>query len=808
MGSEPSMIIVRKARRPFASSTPGLLAQHPFVAIDLETTGPSAHAHRIVEVGAVKMRADGTVIDTFGTVTNPGNDVPLTMSAQRIHNITPHEIRSAPPLAVVLNELADFVGPHGVVAHNISFESRFLTAAYDQLERPTPTWQGLCTLATARRFIDATSHKLSSLIELLELNARNTHRAVDDAHACGVLAAYLIDTLGICDLEPLAGGSDRPDVGGRADHESAVDTLAASLGATVIATHRRTQPTRRRRNATAAAEQPPNLRADSTAPEPGPTPREDDRKSGHASPTATPQVTAAMVKSAFGGNTPTDEQLAALDGFHDLSRLLMPALAGTGKTSTILAMSLIEQQARPHRRGCYIAFNASVAKEAEGKFPSTVQPMTAHSLAFKNIKNTRYGPLIGKLNQEELKWRTTAEAIHPRRTVVQMRDGNKLFNDYVVGRYALRAVEEFCKTLDPTLTVAHMPPIVGIERGSQQEQELAEAVIPCARRAWANLLDPHSMAVRFSHSVYLKLYADSNPRIGRDGDFIFLDEAQDSNALVRHIISRQSHLQVVIVGDENQSIYRFTGAVNAMRLFDCDKTVALTQSFRFGDAIAETANRYLAQLDAPTRVRGNPMISDRIDFEATHTAAVLARTNGGAVAEVIQAQRAGHKVAMIGKIAAAVKFCTTARSLLAGEAPEDPTYAAFSTWTDLAEWLENQPGVTDVAVLAKLISDNGVDVIEAALNNLVPPHMADVTVATCHSAKGLEFSSVRIADDFDNPDEAPRSGPFAVSDDDIVDEQRLAYVALTRAQNTLNPGRLVLPKDLRFVRDAPVGMLL
>ncbi|GAB33315.1 putative helicase [Gordonia otitidis NBRC 100426] len=803
MSDEPQMITVRKARRPFPSATLGVLAKHPFVAIDLETTGPSSHAHRIVEVGAVKMRADGTVIDTFGTVTNPGDDVPLTASAQRIHHITPHEIRCAPPLPVVLNELADFIGPNGVVAHNIPFESRFLSAAFERLDRPTPTWQGLCTLATARRFIDAPSHKLSSLIELLELDARNTHRAVDDAHACGLLAAYLIDTLGVSDLEPLTGTSTHSG-GGRVDHEQAVGALTTSLGATVIATHQRATPASRPTRATPVADIPDLPTAPERAPDTQPAPAAGTRPA--AAPPA--QMTAALVKSAFGGHSPTDEQMAAVEAFQQSSCLRLPALAGTGKTSTLLALARIEQHTHADRRGTYVAFNKSVAKEAAHKFPSTVQAMTAHSLAYKNIKSTPYGALIGKLNQEVPKWRTTAEAIHPRRTVVQMRDGERLFNEYVVGRYALRAVEEFCKTLDPDITDAHMPPIVGIERGSQQEQQLAAAVIPCARRAWKNLLDPHSMAVRFSHSVYLKLYADSDPRIGRDGDFIFLDEAQDSNALVRHIISRQKHLQIVLVGDENQSIYRFTGAVNAMRLFDCDQTVHLTQSFRFGDAVAETANCYLARLHAPVRVRGNPLIDDYVTFTDTDATAILARTNGGAVAEVIDAQRAGHKVAMIGKNDEAVKFCTTARSLLAGQSPQDPTYAAFSTWTDLTEWLENQPGVSDVAVLAKLITDNGVDVIESALNNLVDPRRADVTVATCHRAKGLEFPGVRIADDFDDPDEAPREGPFALSDDDIVDEQRLAYVALTRAQKTLNPGRLLKPRDLSFVREAPAGMLL
>ena len=78
---------------------------------------------------------------------------------------------------------------------------------------------------------------------------------------------------------------------------------------------------------------------------------------------------------------PTEEQervvLAAKSG----KDLVIQALAGTGKTTTLklLAEALFE------KRGTYIAFNKAIVEEAESKFPSNVKCRTAHSLAYGQV---------------------------------------------------------------------------------------------------------------------------------------------------------------------------------------------------------------------------------------------------------------------------------------------------------------------------------------------------------------------------------------------------------------------------------------
>jgi superfamily I DNA/RNA helicase len=89
------------------------------------------------------------------------------------------------------------------------------------------------------------------------------------------------------------------------------------------------------------------------------------------------------------------------------------------------------------------------------------------------------------------------------------------------------------------------------------------------------------------------------------------DEAQDAAPVIRAIIQQQK-VQTIAVGDENQAIYGFTGAINALDAFDAPHVLKLTKSFRFGQAIADTANRLLAKLDTDMRIVGHDPIPSQV----------------------------------------------------------------------------------------------------------------------------------------------------------------------------------------------------
>jgi hypothetical protein len=58
------------------------------------------------------------------------------------------------------------------------------------------------------------------------------------------------------------------------------------------------------------------------------------------------------------------------------------------------------------------------------------------------------------------------------------------------------------------------------------------------------------------------------------------------------------------------------------------RQLALSHSFRFGQAIAEEANRWLAIADAPIRLTDSPHVSGRLQPLPGTPEAILCRTNG------------------------------------------------------------------------------------------------------------------------------------------------------------------------------------
>src|SRR6185312_3463712 len=134
-------------------------------------------------------------------------------------------------------------------------------------------------------------------------------------------------------------------------------------------------------------------------------------------------------------------------------------------------------------------------------------------------------------------------------------------------------------------------------------------------------------------------------------DFLLLDEAQDTNPVVEQVFTAQrGHAQLVMVGDSAQAIYGWRGARDVMTGFD-GRQLALSHSFRFGPAIAGEANRWLTIADAPIRLTGSPHVSSRLQPLPGTPDAILCRTNGGAIAEILTLLADGRRVALAGRAA-------------------------------------------------------------------------------------------------------------------------------------------------------------
>lgn len=186
-----------------------------FVAFDLETTGLDARRERIVEIGAVKFDARGPV-GRFSVLIDPG--IPMPAEASRINGITDAMLAGKPKLDEVLPDFLRFIAGSTLVAHNAPFDCGFVDAALaerfekarrSRAEDPAqgslladpgeaalaaPAWAPPYP-ALPNRVVDTKNYAkeafpgrwkyaLQELAKYLGIDAREAHRAEDDARVC------------------------------------------------------------------------------------------------------------------------------------------------------------------------------------------------------------------------------------------------------------------------------------------------------------------------------------------------------------------------------------------------------------------------------------------------------------------------------------------------------------------------------------------------------------------------------------------------------------------------------------------------
>lgn len=164
------------------------------VVLDFETTGLTPRqGDRAIEIGAVKLH-QGKVVDRFQELMNPGRRVSTFIEDYTgISNAMLKEARSCES---VMADFADFLGDANMVAHNASFDRRFLEAELSRIGRCCSDNYGCSLLLTRRVYPQAPSHRLSALVAYRQITAKGRfHRALADAEMTAELWVQALDTL-------------------------------------------------------------------------------------------------------------------------------------------------------------------------------------------------------------------------------------------------------------------------------------------------------------------------------------------------------------------------------------------------------------------------------------------------------------------------------------------------------------------------------------------------------------------------------------------------------------------------------------
>ncbi len=168
------------------------IIEHPFIAIDVETTGfDPGEGDRICEIALLRFLR-GDVIDSIVSLVNPGR--PISPGASAVNGITDAMVAGSPPFACIFPRVLEFLRDDPLVFHHAPFDLSFLRAEARLAGGEWPKNPVIDTLRLARSSGRFRDNSLSAVCRHLGILSR-FHRAEGDAYATGKALLLLRSSL-------------------------------------------------------------------------------------------------------------------------------------------------------------------------------------------------------------------------------------------------------------------------------------------------------------------------------------------------------------------------------------------------------------------------------------------------------------------------------------------------------------------------------------------------------------------------------------------------------------------------------------
>ena len=455
----------------------------------------------------------------------------------------------------------------------------------------------------------------------------------------------------------------------------------------------------------------------------------------------------------------TQEQLdifAVCKNLKDDQKVSIIAPAGSGKTSTLVELA----KQLPDKTILYLAYNQSIKREAQGKFPNNVIVLTTHGLALRSQSIKIEDISTTDLSVVDVQ---TMFGIEP----LEAFNAIKIFNDFCNSDYK-KFNEEVVKKN------------VAVHAASLIYEKMRRREIP------------------ITHSFYLKEFQFFD-KSKINFDLVFLDEAQDSNDVVLNIFLQLKGSKVFI-GDPNQAIYGFRGSANAFNKISADYSMKLTSCFRCVSDVVNKANKVLERYKQdPVKMVSKVMPRDDItalNYEHIKKSsiknAIITRTNSKIVEILSSGLDKDTSYILIKKpqdiFKEAINFVRFLNNEKDKIEPEFSYLKGFNSQAALKQHLEDcgDNNLLSTFNLAKRYGKRIFSIYRKASDdyknrNKIAHH--GTYLMTAHTSKGLEFDIVTLEKDF--PSLSDLIYKKKISFNELQEEVNLYYVAITRAKYLL-----------------------
>lgn len=478
----------------------------------------------------------------------------------------------------------------------------------------------------------------------------------------------------------------------------------------------------------------------------------------------------------------TPEQQAVADAATDPSRprITVIGYAGAAKTTTMLAVAKAKDA--HNESGSAFFFNKAMAEEMKEKIVEDgimgLSASTLHSLAYREMKR-QHGARVGE--------RLIASDVAKRLGFgyVDLPCLSRPITPSGAAYIAMRSMSAYCQSDDTEMSDHHLR--AGDHEAATYRHLVRDRLKPHSYQMVQAVFAPDS-TMAMPHDVYLKTYIEDvtkGSRMGPGGSYLIGDEFQDSNGVTMKLMRTMSAAgsQIIVAGDPFQQIYQWRGSVDAMHRIETDVRLELTQSFRYGQRLADLASAILAMLGATVSINGNPNINTHIqtapESGSSRPHAIICRSNQGVI-DAAQGLMMKGQPCYIPRAKTMVNIIEDIEALWNGKPATRTELRIFSSYDSFLEYADKSSDGGDYKRLVKTIEEVGSQRLLRLLTAASVESEDATIVLTAQGSKGLQFETVRLASDF------PSKKDIEDHPDNSQEEIRLMYVAATRAQRRLD----------------------
>jgi len=456
------------------------------------------------------------------------------------------------------------------------------------------------------------------------------------------------------------------------------------------------------------------------------------------------------------------------------------AVAGSGKTTTIIqALSNISSK----KRILMLAFNKSIADELKEKVPYHVEVATFHSCAFGSLRSSSRSKMFVKSNK----------VFNIIKSEIPDWEERKLYGSYVqklvgLGKGAGMGVlmnnneNEWLKILDHhDLLQFCSDPNLDINT----LLDYTDKVFRASNRDRRTIDFNDMLLFTLMYKSTFKKY-----------DFVFIDEAQDTNGVQREILKKLLKPQgrLIAVGDSYQAIYGFRGADStAMEMIVSEfgaQVLPLSICYRCSKSVIEEARQYMPTIESFDKApQGSVRNLDRYEVSSFSSEdAILCRNTAPLVSFAYSFISKGVPVNMLGRDIGAglVSFIKSFKTNSISDL-EDKMEEWYQKQVDNASKNGNEQKlesandkVESIKIFIEQVIGDSVTNLISCIEDLFSDDVnGNITLATVHKSKGLEWNNVFILD-------KNRFFPkWAKKEWMKIQERNIVYVAVTRAKKNL-----------------------